>query len=54
MALLEFTLTIKDQNLLEMSLLDIALYIYEAAIYAASTSSSRREELGSEESIQQE
>ena len=45
---------IKDQNFLEMSLLDIALNIDEAAIYAASTSSSRREELGPEESVQQE
>jgi hypothetical protein len=44
---------VKDQNLLEMSLLDIALNIDDAAIDASSTSSSRREELGPKEGVQQ-
>jgi hypothetical protein len=48
------SLAIKDQNLLEMSLLDIAINVDEAAIDSASASPSRREELGSEEGIQQE
>jgi hypothetical protein len=37
-----------------MSLLDAALNVDETAINAASTSSSRREELGSKESVKQE
>jgi hypothetical protein len=45
------SLAIKDQNLLEMSLLDVALDINEAAIDAASASPGRREELGPEESV---
>jgi hypothetical protein len=47
-------LAIKDQNLLEMSLLDVALDIYEATIDSASASPRRREELGTEERVQQE
>jgi hypothetical protein len=48
------SLAIKDQNLLEMSLLYVALDIDEAAIYSASASPGRREELGPEERVQQE
>lgn len=46
-------LAIKDQNLLEMSLLDVALDIDEAAIDSSSASAGRREELGTEERVQQ-
>ena len=45
-------LTIKDQNLLEMSLLDVALDINEATIDPASASPGRREELSTEERVQ--
>jgi hypothetical protein len=48
------SLAIKDQNLLEMSLFDVALDINEAPIDTASASPGRREELGPEERIQQE
>jgi hypothetical protein len=43
---------IKDQDLLEMSLFDIALDINEAPINATSASTGRREELRPEERVQ--
>jgi hypothetical protein len=46
------SLAVKDQNLLEMSLLYATINVNKAAIDSTGASPGRREELGTEEGVQ--